>query len=99
MVDAMDNLTLWALMDHLNKMRYERIAALKLDKTWKEQLLNMQVKMYTNAALGDALTIESCFVQRDNKSVDLKVYVSKLKKGQPAKRVCKAVYTVSILRK
>ncbi len=99
MVDAMGNLTLWSLMDHLNKVRHERISALKLDNTWKEQLLNMQVKMYANAALGDALTIESCFVQRDKKSVDLKVYVSKLKKGQPAKRVCKAVYTVSITRK
>lgn len=99
MVDAMGNLTLWSLMDQLNKVRHERISALKLDTTWKEQLLNMDVKMYANAELGDALSIESCFVQNDKKSVDLKVYVSKHKKGQPAKRVCKAVYTVSIQRK
>ncbi len=99
MVDAMGNLTLWSLMDEINKVRHERISALKLDEAWKEQLLNMDVKMYANAELGDALSIESCFVQNDKKSVDLKVYVSKHKKGQPAKRVCKAVYTVSIQRK
>jgi len=99
MTDEMGNLTLWSLMDEMNNVRRERIAALKLDNNWKDQLLNMTVKMYTNAELGNTLTFESCFVQNDKKSVDLKVYVSKHKKGQPAKRVCKAIYTISIQRK
>ena len=96
MVDAYGNLTLWALMDHMNGVKKKRLEALQLNEQWKEKVVNIDMKMYNAATLNDQLAIESCFVQNGKKTVDLKVYVSRQKKGQPAKRVCKTIYTVAI---
>ena len=98
MVDAYGNLTLWALMDHMNGLKKKRLEALQLNEQWKEKVVNIDMKMYDAAALNDQLAIESCFVQNGKKTVDLKVYVSRQKKGEPAKRICKTTYTVAIHR-
>ena len=98
MVDDNGNLTLWALMDHMNGVKKKRLETLQLNTQWKEKVMNIDMKIYNTAALKDQLAIESCFAPNGKKTVDLKVYVSRQKKGQPAKRVCKTIYTVAIHR-
>jgi hypothetical protein len=63
---------------------------------YSEAIKNIDLKLYENASLGDALLIESSFAAKGKKEIDLKVYVSKREKGKPARRVCKAVYTLAI---
>jgi len=98
MVDAYGNLTLWALMDHMNGAKKKRLEALQLNEQWKEKVVNIDIKMYNAAELNDQLTIESCFIKNGKKTLDLKMYVSRQKKGQPAKRLCKTIYTVAMHR-
>jgi hypothetical protein len=96
MVDAQGELTLWMLMDKMNEIKSNRIEALKLSDKYSEEIKNINLKLYENAALGDELLIESSFAPNGKKEVDLKVYVSKREKGKPVRRVCKAVYTLSV---
>jgi len=96
MVDAQGELTLWTLMDKMNEIKSNRIEALKLSDKYSEEIKNINLKLYENAALGDELLIESSFAPNGKKEVDLKVYVSKREKGKPVRRVCKAVYTLSV---
>ena len=98
MVDVYGNLTLWALMDHMNGVKKKRLKALQLNEQWKEKVVNIDIKMYNAAELNDQLAIESCFVKKGKKILDIKMYVSRQKKGQPAKRLCKTIYTVAIHR-
>ena len=85
-------------MDHMNGVKKKRLEALQLSEKWKEKVVNIDIKMYNAAALNDQLAIESCFVKNGKKTLDLKMYVSRQKKGQPAKRLCKTIYTVAIHR-
>lgn len=96
MVDAQGELTLWKLMDTMNEIKANRIQALKLNERYSEAIKNIDLKLYENASLGDALLIESSFAAKGKKEIDLKVYVSKREKGKPARRVCKAVYTLAV---
>ena len=96
MVDPQGDLTLWMLMDKMNEIKARRIDSLKLSAKYSEEVKNIQLKLYENASLGDDLLIESSFTPNGRKEVDLKVYVSKRAKGQPARRVCKAVYTLAV---
>jgi predicted transcriptional regulator len=98
MVDRFGNLTLLELMNTMSALKDRRLASLELTEEFLAKVLNIEVKMYDQAALGDTLSIESCFVQNGKRQVDLKIYMSKQQKGQPAKRLCKAVYTVAVQR-
>lgn len=96
MVDAQGDLTLWTLMNKMENIKSNRVEALKLNERYQEEITNIDLKLYENAALGDELLIESSFAPNGKKQVDLKLYVSKREKGKPAKRVCKAVYTITV---
>lgn len=96
MVDTQGMLTVWNLMEAMNEVKSHRIQALKLNERYQEKIKNIDLKLYNNAELGDELLVESSFTPNGKKQVDLKVYVSKRKKGTPATRVCKAVYTVAV---
>lgn len=97
MVDRQKRLTIWNLMEVMNQIKSNR-CALRIDgKEYKERVKNIELKLYRNANLGDTLTIESSFSTKGRKQVDLKIYVSRKTSGQPARRVCKAVYTLNIL--
>lgn len=96
MVDTQGMLTVWNLMDTMNEIKSERLEALMLDDRYRDKVKNIDLKLYSNAQLGEDLLVESNFAPNGKKQVDLKVYVSKRTKGEPARRVCKAVYTLAI---
>lgn len=96
MVDTQGMLTVWNLMDTMNGIKSERLEALMLDGCYRDKVKNIDLKLYSNAKLGEDLLVESNFAPNGKKQVDLKVYVSKRAKGEPARRVCKAVYTLAI---
>lgn len=96
MVDAQGDLTLWTLMNKMENIKSNRVEALKLNERYQEEITNIDLKLYENAALGDELLIESSFAPNGKRQVDLKLYVSKREKGKPVKRVCKAVYTITV---
>lgn len=96
MVDAQGDLTLWTLMNKMENIKSNRVDALKLNERYQEEITNIDLKLYENAALGDELLIESSFAPNGKRQVDLKLYVSKREKGKPVKRVCKAVYTITV---
>ena len=96
MVDTQGMLTVWNLMDTMNEIKSERLETLMLDDRYHDKVKNIDLKLYSNAELGEDLLVESSFAPNGKKQVDLKVYVSKRSKGMPARRVCKAVYTLSI---
>ena len=96
MVDTQGMLTVWNLMDTMNAIKRERLDALLLDDRYHDTVKNIDLKLYSNAALGEDLLVESNFAPSGKRQVDLKVYVSKRAKGEPARRVCKAVYTLAI---
>jgi len=96
MVDTQGMLTVWNLMDTMNEIKSERLQALMLDERYRDKVKNIDLKLYSNAQLGEDLLVESNFAPNGKKQVDLKVYVSKRTKGEPARRVCKAVYTLAI---
>ena len=96
MVDTQGMLTVWNLMDTMNEIKSERLEALMLDDRYRDKVKNIDLKLYSNAQLGEDLLVESNFAPNGKKQVDLKVYVSKRAKGEPARRVCKAVYTLAI---
>lgn len=96
MVDTQGMLTVWNLMDTMNEIKSERLKSLMLDDRYRDKVKNIDLKLYSNAQLGEDLLVESNFAPNGKKQVDLKVYVSKRTKGEPARRVCKAVYTLAI---
>jgi hypothetical protein len=96
MVDNQGMLTVWNLMDTMNEIKSERLESLMLDDRYRDKVKNIDLKLYSNAQLGEDLLVESNFAPNGKKQVDLKVYVSKRGKGEPARRVCKAVYTLAI---
>lgn len=96
MVDNQGMLTVWNLMDTMNEIKSERLESLMLDDRYRDKVKNIDLKLYSNAQLGEDLLVESNFAPNGKKQVDLKVYVSKRAKGEPARRVCKAVYTLTI---
>ena len=96
MVDTQGMLTVWNLMDTMNEIKSERLEALMLDDRYRDKVKNIDLKLYSNAQLGEDLLVESNFAPNGKKQVDLKVYVSKRAKGEPSRRVCKAVYTLAI---
>lgn len=96
MVDTQGMLTVWNLMDTMNEIKSERLESLMLDDRYRDKVKNIDLKLYSNAQLGEDLLVESNFAPNGKKQVDLKVYVSKRTKGEPARRVCKAVYTLAI---
>jgi hypothetical protein len=96
MVDNQGMLTVWNLMDTMNEIKSERLESLMLDDRYRDKVKNIDLKLYSNAQLGEDLLVESNFAPNGKKQVDLKVYVSKRAKGEPARRVCKAVYTLAI---
>jgi len=96
MVDTQGMLTVWNLMDTMNDIKRERLDALLLDDRYHDKVKNIDLKLYSNATLGEDLLVESNFAPNGKRQVDLKVYVSKRAKGEPARRVCKAVYTLAI---
>lgn len=98
MVDELGQLTLWKLMNAMDEMKAGRIDSLKLNPEFEEVVHNMDMTFFETATVGDNITIESCFVQNGKRQVDLKVYVSKQTPGMPAKRVCRAIYTLSLQR-
>ncbi|MEY2963918.1 MAG: hypothetical protein RL754_1179 [Bacteroidota bacterium] len=99
MVDDFGSLTLIDLMEAMNEVKNARIQSLMLSDHYEECINNMDMTFFENAEVGDTLNIESCFVANGKKLVDLKIYVSKQTSGSPAKRVCRAVYTISVKRK
>ena len=94
MVDTQGMLTVWNLMDTMNEIKSERLEALMLDDRYRDKVKNIDLKLYSNAQLGEDLLVESNFAPNGKKQVDLKVYVSKRTKGEPARRVCKAVHLI-----
>ena len=96
MVDSQGMLTLWNLMDTMNSIKENRIQSLFINDRYEESVKNIDLKLYRNAALGEDLLVESNFAPNGKRQVDIKVYVSKRIKGEPARRVCKAIYTLTI---
>jgi hypothetical protein len=96
MVDANGQLSIWNLMQLLNKVKGGRMNQLLLNVRFEDRVKNMDLKIYDNASLQEELVVESSFAPSGKRTVDLKIYVSRRKKGMPVKRVCKAVYTLGI---
>ena len=96
MVDANGELSIWNLMQILTEVKGRRMHQLLINPQFKDQVKNMDLKIYSNVGLEEELVVESSFAPNGKRTVDLKIYVSRRKKGLPAKRVCKAVYTLSI---
>ena len=96
MVDANGQLSIWNLMQLLNEVKGGRMNQLLLNVRFEDRVKNMDLKIYDNASLQEELVVESSFAPSGKRSVDLKIYVSRRKKGMPVKRVCKAVYTLGI---
>ena len=97
MVDANGQLSIWNLMQLLNEVKGGRMNQLLLNVRFEDRVKNMDLKIYDNASLQEELVVESSFAPSGKRTVDLKIYVSRRKKGMPVKRVCKAVYTLGIL--
>ena len=96
MVDANGQLSIWNLMQLLNEVKGGRMNQLLLNVRFEDRVKNMDLKIYDNASLQEELVVESSFAPSGKRTVDLKIYVSRRKKGMPVKRVCKAVYTLGI---
>ena len=96
MVDANGQLSIWNLMQILNEVKGGRMNQLLLNVRFEDRVKNMDLKIYDNASLQEELVVESSFAPSGKRTVDLKIYVSRRKKGMPVKRVCKAVYTLGI---
>ena len=96
MVDMNGQLSIWSLMQLLNEVKGRRMNQLLLNVRFEDKVKNMDLKIYSNVGLEEELVVESSFAPNGKRTVDLKIYVSRRKKGLPAKRVCKAVYTLSI---
>ena len=96
MVDANGQLSIWSLMQLLNEVKGRRMNQLLLNVRFEDKVKNMDLKIYHNAGLKEELVVESSFTPNGKRTVDLKIYVSRRKKGTPVKRVCKAVYTLGI---
>ncbi|CAI8403565.1 MAG: Uncharacterised protein [Flavobacteriales bacterium UBA4585] len=96
MVDANGQLSIWNLMQLLNEVKGGRMNQLLLNVRFEDRVKNMDLKIYDNARLQEELVIESSFAPSGKRTVDLKIYVSRRKKGMPVKRVCKAVYTIGM---
>ena len=96
MVDANGELSIWNLMQILTEVKGRRMHQLLINPQFKDQVKNMDLKIYSNVRLEEELIVESSFAPNGKRTVDLKIYVSRRKKGLPTKRVCKAVYTLSI---
>ena len=96
MVDANGQLSIWNLMQILNEVKGGRMNQLLLNVRFEDKVKSMDLKIYDNADLEEELVVESSFTPIGKRTVDLKIYVSRRKKGMPVKRVCKAVYTLGI---
>ena len=96
MVDANGQLSIWNLMQLLNEVKGVRMNQLLLNVRFEDRVKNMDLKIYDNASLQEELVVESSFAPSGKRTVDLKIYVSRRKKGMPVKRVCKAVYTIGM---
>lgn len=96
MVDANGQLSIWNLMQLLNEVKGGRMNQLLLNVRFEDRVKNMNLKIYDNASLQEELVVESSFAPSGKRTVDLKIYVSRRKKGMPVKRVCKAVYTLGM---
>lgn len=96
MVDANGQLSIWNLMQLLNEVKGGRMNQLLLNVRFEDKVKSMDLKIYDNADLEEELVVESSFAPIGKRTVDLKIYVSRRKKGMPVKRVCKAVYTLGI---
>lgn len=96
MVDANGQLSIWNLMQILNEVKGGRMNRLLLNVRFEDNVKSMDLKIYDNAYLEEELVVESSFTPIGKRTVDLKIYVSRRKKGMPVKRVCKAVYTLGI---
>ena len=96
MVDANGQLSIWNLMQLLNEVKGGRMNQLLLNVRFEDRVKNMDLKIYDNASLQEELVVESSFAPSGKRTVDLKIYVSRRKKGMPVKRVCKAVYTLGM---
>jgi len=96
MVDANGELSIWNLMQLLNEVKGGRMNQLLLNVRFEDRVKNMDLKIYDNASLQEELVVESSFAPSGKRTVDLKIYVSRRKKGMPVKRVCKAVYTLGM---
>jgi hypothetical protein len=96
MVDANGQLSIWNLMQILNEVKGGRMNQLLLNVRFEDRVKNMDLKIYDNASLQEELVVESSFAPSGKRTVDLKIYVSRRKKGMPVKRVCKAVYTLGM---
>ena len=96
MVDANGQLSIWNLMQLLNEVKGGRMNQLLLNVRFEDNVKSMDLKIYDNAYLEEELVVESSFTPIGKRTVDLKIYVSRRKKGMPVKRVCKAVYTLGI---
>ena len=96
MVDANGELSIWNLMQILTEVKGRRMHQLLINPQFKDQVKNMDLKIYSNVGLEEELVVESSFATNGKRTVDLKIYVSRRKKGTPVKRVCKAVYTLGI---
>lgn len=96
MVDMNGQLSIWSLMQLLNEVKGRRMNQLLLNVRFEDKVKNMDLKIYHDAGLKEELVVESSFTPNGKRTVDLKIYVSRRKKGTPVKRVCKAVYTLGI---
>ena len=96
MVDANGQLSIWNLMQLLNEVKGGHMNQLLLNVRFEDRVKNMDLKIYDNASLKEELVVESSFAPSGKRTVDLKIYVSRRKKGMPVKRVCKAVYTIGM---
>ena len=96
MVDANGQLSIWNLMQLLNEVKDGRVNQLLLNVQFEDKVKNLDLKIYDNSNLEEKLVVESSFAPSGKRSVDLKIYVSRRKKGIPVKRVCKAVYTLGV---
>ena len=96
MFDANGQLSIWNLMQILNEVKGGRMNRLLLNVRFEDNVKSMDLKIYDNAYLEEELVVESSFTPIGKRTVDLKIYVSRRKKGMPVKRVCKAVYTLGI---
>ena len=81
MVDANGQLSIWNLMQLLNEVKGGRMIQLLLNVRFEDRVKNMDLKIYDNASLQEELVVESSFAPSGKRTVDLKIYVSRRKKG------------------
>lgn len=91
--DQSGKIALWVLLNLVEGMQDEPLKCLaKTSAQYKKDLKQVSLQMYNPAHVGDILEIEARFYEVDRRTVELKVFVRKIKPDKSSKRICRAGY-------